>query len=100
MNDFNTDINTAINAINGGLSFIGSGTNNTLSTEAKSGQIFYNTDDASMYCFNGNSWELISTFYKHNITEELLEVLENYPNDPLAKDVRRLIELYRRGIYG
>ena len=92
-----TDISIAIN---GGLSFIGAGTNNTFPTEAKSGQIFYNTDDTSMYCFDGNSWVPIGTSYKHNITEELLEVLESYPNDPLAKDVRRLIELYRRGIYG
>lgn len=93
------EINRALNTT---FNYIGSV--NKLPENGVEGQLVYNTSNDTLEVFSKAQWIAInngflSEVHPKTIKEELLKVLDKYPDSRIAKDVRNLLEVYERGAY-
>lgn len=93
------EIDKALNTTFNYIGFV-----NELPKDGVEGQVVYNTSNDTLEVFSKAQWIAInngflSEVHPKTIKEELLKVLDKYPDSRIAEDVRNLLKVYERGSY-
>ena len=78
--------------INNEFSYIG--VVNELPKKGTNGQIVYSTRDSALHAYHEAQWVVLTELNSKPIKEELLEVINKYPNSIIAQDVKNLLDSY------